>query len=66
MTITEFKRQCREWGLTVSKVRTLEAFEIAHDGTQLFRISYAELYPLTDIRALLEDKLRPEADIPHL
>ena len=59
MTTTEFKRKMQADGWKVRKLEKLEVFEISADGVPTFRVTFAELYPLTDIGLLIAEKLRP-------
>ena len=60
MTTTEFKRQMKAAGWEVSKLRKLEVFEVELDGSYMFRVTFAELYPVVTIHDLIAQKLRPE------
>jgi len=46
-------------GWKVCKLKNLEVFEISADRVPMFRVTFAELYPLTDIGLLIAEKLRP-------
>ncbi len=59
MTTTEFRRKMQADGWNVRKLKDLEVFEISADRVPTFRVTFAELYPLTDIGLLIAEKLRP-------
>ena len=60
VTITEFKRQIKAFGLEVRKQRKLEVFDVISDGTEILSVTFAEIYPLTSVQEFLEHELRPE------
>jgi len=60
MTKEEFKRQIKGAGLKARKQKGLEVFDVLGGSTELFEVSYAEIYHLTDISPLLAKHLRPE------
>jgi len=60
MTTTAFRKQMKACGFEVRKQKNLDVFEVLTDGTHLFMVSFAELYPVTSVDAILAKKLRPE------
>ena len=61
MDIQKFKRQIKEAGLEAKKRNGLEVLEVRENGVEIFSITYAQIFPLTDINSLLDKHLRIEA-----
>jgi len=60
MKTTEFRQQAEAAGLKVRKRNGLEVFDVIESGTELFSVTYAELYDFADIDEVLARKLRRE------
>jgi hypothetical protein len=59
MTIQEFKRRMEADGWNVRKVLD-QVFEVSANRVPTFHVTFAEIYPLTDIGLLIAEKLRPD------
>ena len=49
MTTQEFRRQLQAWGLVARKQKGLEVFDVLSGGTEICKVTYAELYPISDV-----------------
>jgi hypothetical protein len=63
----QFRQEVKDLdiGLDVRKRQGLEVLDILRNGTVLFSVMYAELYPVQDVAAFLAKKMPPAEEEPQ-